>query len=74
VTQEAERPIGFTTDVVDVVLPFEVLTDGNSQICSFINHFEDMTMKAIVEFQFHWRFHTRDGEHVTFISVESHLP
>jgi hypothetical protein len=29
-------------------------------------------MKAIVEF--HWCFITSDGEHVTFMSVESHLP
>jgi len=40
---EVESLIGFTTDVVDVAFPFEVLTDGNSQIFCLINHFEDMT-------------------------------
>jgi succinate dehydrogenase/fumarate reductase cytochrome b subunit len=33
-TQEAKSLIGFTTDVVDVTFPFEVLVDGNSQILS----------------------------------------
>jgi len=59
-------------DVVDVAFPFEVFTDSTSQIFSLINRFEDMIMKAIVEF--HWCFITSDGEHVTFMSVESHLP
>jgi hypothetical protein len=31
-TQEAKNPIGFTTDVVDVAFPFEVLADCYSQI------------------------------------------
>jgi hypothetical protein len=45
--------IGFTTDVVDVAFPFEVLTDSTtSQICFLINRFEDMIMKAIVEFHY----------------------
>ena len=70
--QEAKSLIGFTTDVVDVAFPFEVLTDANSQIFCFINRFEDMTMKAIIKF--HRCFIMRDGEHVAFIWVESHLP
>jgi hypothetical protein len=36
-TQEAKSLIGFTTDVVDVAFPFEVLVDGNSQIFCLIN-------------------------------------
>jgi hypothetical protein len=32
-TQEVKSLIGFTTDVVDVAFPFEVLADGNSDIC-----------------------------------------
>lgn len=46
-TQEAKRFNGFTTDVVGVAFPFEVLTDGNSQIFYLINCFEYMTMKEI---------------------------
>jgi hypothetical protein len=49
-TQEAKGLIGFTTDVVDVAFPFEVLADGNSQIFCLINRFQDMTVKSIIEF------------------------
>ena len=49
-TQEAKSPIGFTTDVVNVAFPVEVLTDGNSQILCLINRFQDMTMMVIIEF------------------------
>jgi hypothetical protein len=71
-TQEAESLIGFTIYVVDVAFPFEVLADCNSQILCLINSFQDMTVKAIIEF--HRCFIMRDGKHVTFIWVESHLP
>jgi hypothetical protein len=71
-TQETKSLIGFTTDVVDVVFPYEFLADGSSQIFCLVNWFSDMTVKAIIEF--HWCFIPWNGEHVTFIWVESHLP
>jgi hypothetical protein len=37
-------------DVVDVAFPFEVLADCYSQIFCLINRFQDMTVKAIIEF------------------------
>jgi hypothetical protein len=62
----------FPTDVVDVAFPFEVLPDCYAQIFCLINRFQDMTVKAILEF--YRCFITLDGKHVTFIWVESHLP
>jgi hypothetical protein len=41
--KEATGLIGFTTDVVDVAFPFEVLADCYSQIFCLINRFQDMT-------------------------------
>ena len=57
-----------------LIFPFEVLTDGNSQIFFLVNRFEDMTMKTIVEFHFHalFRFKFKRSlaipSHVTVIS------
>jgi hypothetical protein len=42
--------IGLTTNVVDVAFPFRVLADCYSQIFCLINRFQDMTVKAIIEF------------------------
>jgi hypothetical protein len=49
-TQEAKSLIGFTTDVVDVAFPFEVIADCYSQIFYLINRFQDMIVKTIFEF------------------------
>jgi hypothetical protein len=44
----------------------------NTSSVGLINRFQDMTVKAILEF--YRCFITLDGKHVTFIWVESHLP